>query len=236
MKTTLNDYQKLLKEIDEHIKANFYNDKTSFLSSPNELLKENLKALAIQKYHQVYKQDCMFSALHSNAIEYEDIRQHAITQLIAEETVIADGSDSHYNLIKRFAKTLGATEEQIKNTKPSEEVINYISYIVPLCKNLHPAYGLLATYTIECQTVKEVEQIYNHIKDKFDFNNHAFEWFLIHGRSKQDHAIEGRKLILKHASDQSEFFQKSWIIVNDTLSVLNKLQNFYQSLISKNFH
>ncbi len=230
MKITSNDYQKLLKEIDERIENSFCVGEILITNSSNELFKENLKSWSIQKYHQTYRQNCMFSALHANAVEYEDIRQHAITQLIAEETLIADGSDSHYNLIKRFSKTLGATEEQIKNTKPSEEIMRYINYILPLCKNMHPVYGLLAIYTVECQTVKEVEQVYNQIKDRFDFNNYAFEWFLIHGRSKQDHAVEGRKLILKHISDQSDFFQKSWIIVNDTLSVLNKVQKFYQSL------
>jgi pyrroloquinoline-quinone synthase len=234
MQTQLIGYAECMQEIEDYIHENRYS-KHVFIQKlvDGVFSQEGLKNWAIQKYHQTYMQNCMFSAIHSSAIEYEDIRRFAMMQLIAEETKIADGSDSHYNLMKRFVIALGATEKEIKNTTVGKPVLNYINYIIPLCRNLHPVYGMLAVFAIESQSSESVKKMYIRLKNQFNFDDHILEWFVVHHSQVEDtHASGARKLILKHAPNLKDFFEQSKTVVQDTIRIWKDLQDYYASLMA----
>ena len=68
--------------------------------------KEMLGRWALQKYHQTYSQNRIFSTLHAKT-DFGDMRHFMMEQLIAEETSLTSGGDSHYNLIRRLAEACG---------------------------------------------------------------------------------------------------------------------------------
>lgn len=221
------------KQLDSYIHENRYSRHPFVkLIESNSVTKESLKRWAIQKYHQTFLQNVVHGAIHSNAMLYEDIRQLQVEQLIAEETKIADGSDAHYELMRRFAIALGATEKEIKESTPAPEVLKFVNYLVSLCKENHPVLAMLAIYVNESQTPESVMKMYRALKTKFSFSDAELEWFLVHGDVDVEHANEGKKLIMLHAKDCQDFQTRSTSIVKDGVEQWTLLQNFYASLLT----
>ncbi len=193
--------------------------------------KEGLKHWAIQKYHQTYEQNRLFSALHSNAAE-ESIRQLLMEQLIAEETGLISGSDSHYNLMKRFALAMGATAEGILRTPIAPPVQRYLDYMFTICRTQHPVFGMLAIYVIESQTSESASLLAQSLKEQFNLTDDDLSWFIIHGHDDNEHSDSAREMILKYGSQIPDFEGQGLQIVKRGCREWLNLQNFYYSLIA----
>ncbi|MQY03726.1 TenA family transcriptional regulator [Actinomadura macrotermitis] len=193
--------------------------------------RERLKDWAIQKYHQTFLQNVGFSAIHARAMHHEDVRQWEMEQLIAEETAIRDGSDSHYNLMKRFAVAMGAGED-LDGVPPAPEVMEFIDYLTGTCLNEHFVYGLLAFYVNERQTPAAVQRMYDHLTTEMGVSKHDAEWFLVHGEVDVYHAREARELIVKYAGEAPGFETRAEELVRASCAQWVKLQDFYYSKIA----
>ncbi|HHW39254.1 MAG TPA: hypothetical protein GXX18_18885 [Bacillales bacterium] len=192
--------------------------------------KEQLKKWAIQKYFQVFQQNRAFSAIHSNS-PYPDARKYLMEQLIAEETDIECGSDSHYDLIKRLVYAAGGTDEEIENTSIGDPVKDYLNFVINTCKNEHFTYGLLTFYSLESQTPDSVIKMYEALKNQFGFSDHDLEWFTIHYEADQEHGEKGRELIEKYWQEAPNFKEKSFEIVNGATEMWTKLHDYYYSVV-----
>jgi pyrroloquinoline-quinone synthase len=221
----------LFNEFDNYIQKHKYSNHSFVTTLENfNVNKENLKNWSIQKYHQVYQQNCNFSAIHSVAGLYEDIRQYQMKQLIAEETAIADGTDSHYGLMKRFALSIGATESEINTAKPGQPINDFFHFQYNHCKN-SPIYGMLSIYLVESQTSESVNKMYKAIKKQFGTSDYDLEWFTVHSTVEDSHADEAKELIVKYAKDDSHFAEKGWQVIKDGIQAWNKLQDYYATIL-----
>ncbi|WP_340613396.1 iron-containing redox enzyme family protein [Xenorhabdus thailandensis] len=221
----------ILEEIDKFIDENRYVKHESVQNIVNKVTSlSNLKKWAIQKYYQTYLQNVSFSSIHSNAKDYLDIRLFQIEQLIGEETNIHDGSDSHFNLMKRFAFACGADEQTIKSTPVAEPVKRFTNYLINCCKERHPILAMLAIYCNERQTPESASQMANALKLKYGFSDNELEWFYLHGELDIEHSNHARNLILKYADQVDCFEHNAWEVVKIAIKEWNMLQNYYSSI------
>lgn len=216
----------IVARLDEFIDDNAY-VKHSFTQAliKGEVGREELRTWAVQKYHQTFQQNRGFSAIHARA-PYEDVRQWEMEQLIAEETDIRDGSDSHYNLMKRFAIAVGAPEN-LHELPMAPEVAAFIDYLLDVCMQEHFVYGLLAFYVNERQTPAAVQKMYNHLVGQMGITKHEAEWFLVHGEVDTYHAEGARKLIVKYAGEAPDFERRAPEVVRNGVVQWQRLQDFY---------
>lgn len=195
-----------------------------------DIEKQKIKDWAIQKYFQVYYQVQGFSAVHSNC-EYEDVRLFMVEQLSEEETGDGCGSDSHYNLMKRFALSLGAVEEDFKTTAVGPAVKQHVDRLLRICKGEHFIYGLLAFYVFESQTSESAQKMFNGFQQHFGSTDAELEWFSVHGEADIEHSKMHRRLIEKYCADLADFEQRGTQQVIEGCESWNNLQNYYYSLI-----
>ncbi|MCR8923480.1 iron-containing redox enzyme family protein [Dasania sp. GY-MA-18] len=221
----------LFMKIDEYIDLNKSAGEAfvNALQNCNNL--ELVKRWAIQKYHQTYLQNIVFSAIHSNT-QNETLRQAMIDQLIAEETSIKDGSDSHYNLMKRFAIACGATEDDIRKSQVSDSVKIFIDYLTNRCKYSDPMLALLSIYINEKQVPTSAISSKSLIQDKFCISDIDMEWFDLHGALDIEHAQEGKALIEKYQYQCPEFDSMAMPVVKQGVVQWNKLHDHYCQIIN----
>ncbi len=193
--------------------------------------KEVLLSWAEQKYHQVYLQNQIFSAIHSKT-SHEDVRQFMIEQLIAEETPFTCGSDSHYNLMRRFADACGATEKSFDESLMSASVRMYVNKLLSICQEQNFVLGLLAIYAIEHQSSESVSNILQWLRDTYNFSNEQLEWFLVHAEEDDDHADAGLDLVVKYAPSVENFDTLAPKVVTEICDAWLTLHDYYLSLIS----
>jgi pyrroloquinoline-quinone synthase len=221
----------LFSKIDEYIDLN----KSAGKSFANALQKCNnlelVKKWAIQKYHQTYLQNIVFSAIHSNT-KNETIRQAMMDQLIAEETSIKDGSDTHYNLMKRFAIACGATEDEIIKSQASDSVKIFIDYLMNRCKCSNPILGMLSIYINEKQVPTSAISSKSIIQEKFCISDSDMEWFDLHGTLDIKHAQDGRALIEKYQSECPEFDSMAMPVVKQGVVQWNMLHDHYCQIVN----
>lgn len=193
--------------------------------------KADLGRWAVQKYHQVFLQNSIFSAIHANAFEYESVRQFMMEQLVAEETSITSGSDSHYNLMKRFAEACGAGPGSFHPSQASVPVRDYICRLLSICRDRHFALGLLAIYAIESQSSESVSKVQKWLRSHFDFKEQDLEWFVVHANEEDDHACAGLKLVKQYAAAVPDFKHAAVRTVEEICDAWLVLHDYYFSLL-----
>ncbi len=203
----------------------------SFVSAlvAGEVTRERMRDWAVQKYHQTYGQNRGFSAVHANA-PYEDVRRYEMAQLIAEETSLADGTDAHYNLMRRFAQALGASPELFEK-EPATPVTEFLEYVLRTCQENHFVWGLLAFYVNERQTPAAVEKMRAFLTSSWHISDADVEWFTVHGEVDGGHALGARLLIEKYAHEVPEFDDEAPGFVRRGCAEWRRLQDFYYSVV-----
>ena len=193
--------------------------------------KERIGNWALQKYHQVYLQNIVFSLIHSKT-QLEDVRQFMIDQLVAEETSINCGSDSHYNLMRRFAEACGIPVSEFQPATANPEVIRYVDTLLSIVRNEHFVIGLLGIYAIETQSSQSAKKLAESLNRIYQFTDEQLEWFIVHSDSDDDHAEEGLHLVRKYAHLCSEFEQRAPKVVTDICDMWLKLHDTYATILS----
>jgi pyrroloquinoline-quinone synthase len=186
---------------------------------------------ALQKYHQVYLQNAIFSIIHSKT-SYEDVRQFMVEQLVAEETGINCGSDTHYNLMRRFAAACGVTDRQFIPATASQAVRNYVDVLLGIMRDEHFVIGLLTIYAIESQSGESVGKLVAALRKTHDFSDAELEWFTVHSGADDDHAEEGVRLVRKYAADVPDFPVRAVAAVEKICDAWLTLHDHYASLLT----
>lgn len=221
----------IFNELDKYIDENSYVNHNSVQNIVKKTLtRESLKKWAIQKYHQTNIQNVVFSAIHSNSVDYHDVRLFQVDQLVGEETDICDGTDSHFNLMKRFAIACGATENEVDNTPVAQPIKKFTDYLIDSSKHRHPVLAMLAIYCNERQTPASANSMAEILKSEYGFDDDELEWFYLHGGLDVEHAEKAKALIIKHAGDVNDFPNKAWEVVKIAIEEWRKLQNYYSTI------
>lgn len=194
--------------------------------------KEALGNWALQKYHQVYLQNQIFSIIHSKS-SFEDVRQFMVEQLVAEETPINCGSDSHYNLMRRFAAACGVPETQFVPETASPQTLAYVNVLLSIMRDEHFVVGLLTIYAIESQSGESVGKLVASLRKAYTFSEAELEWFTVHSDADDDHAEEGIRLVRKYAGLAPDFAGRAIVAVESICDAWLALHDYYVSLLKE---
>ncbi len=227
---TTTDIETILTELDAIIDDASYH-RHSFVNAvvSGRVPGDNLAAWGVQKYHQTCQQNRAFSAIHSRC-PHLDVRQYEMSQLIGEETAIADGTEAHYNLMKRFAVAMGCPED-LGGVGPAPAVQSFIDYIVGTCQREHFVLGMLAFYVNERQTPAAVQRLRDYLVGERGLSERDVEWFDVHGDLDTEHANLARALIARYAHEVSDFDVRSRQLVARGCEEWTKLQDFYYEVV-----
>ena len=204
-----------------------------FVAQLDELrpARADLGRWAVQKYHQVYLQNVIFSAIHLGAREHEDVRQYAMHQLVAEETDVTSGSAPHYALMRRFAEACGAPAEAFEPSGASTDVRAYVDTLVSACRDEGFVYGLLTIWSIESQSGESAGRVLSWLRANHDFTDAELEWFTVHSEDEDDHAEEGLVLIRRHAPSLPDFAERAPMVTGRICDAWLRLHDHYRALL-----
>lgn len=217
--------EQFLSDLDSKIQAKHLLKHTFYVAwSEGRLSLECLKEYAKEYYHHVKAFPTYLSALHSHT-ENSETRKQILQNLIEEEA----GSPNHPELWKRFALSLGNTEEEIASHVPSEEITNLIGTFKSICINGSVSDGLAALYSYESQIppicISKIDGLRQHYGM---INPKDWAYFTVHIEADKEHAAVERELIGKH------FDVKNVETVNKSADqVLDGLWNFLTSLCER---
>jgi pyrroloquinoline-quinone synthase len=186
---------------------------------------------ATQKYCQVFLQNAVFSAIHMSAAEHEDVRQYAMSQLIAEETSLCSGSAAHYELMRRFALACRVDEAQLDARAAAGPVRQWVDELVRVARDQGYVFGLLAVWAIESQSGPAAARLLAWLRDNTDFCERQLEWFVVHAEEEDDHAIRALNLIRAHAGANPKFAKLADQVIESVCNSWAQLHDFYLNLI-----
>ena len=176
------------------LKHDFYQ-----LWSAGKLNKEILADYAKQYYKHVDAFPRYISAIHSQSNDIES-RQILLENLIEEER----GAENHPKLWRDFANELGATDEDIHNTKSYKETDFIVNKFFELCYKSY-ASGLGALYAYEHQTPAVAAEKIKGLKEFYQLNNDkALKFFEVHKGADIWHSDEVAGLIGKLSGAHKE--------------------------------
>ncbi len=190
-----------------------------------------LGAWAAEKYHQVFLQNAMFSAIHSNAWDCELVRQFMVEQIVAEETDITAGSASHYDLMRRFAEACGVTAEAFERGRVSAPVLAWVRTAIGICRTRHPAVAMLALHAIESQSGEAVARVLGWLRENHTFTATELEWFSVHAEAEDDHAATGLALVRRYAGEAPDFHHEAIRAVTEICAAWSALHDHYVGLL-----
>lgn len=190
-----------------------------------------LGAWAAEKYHQVFLQNAMFTAIHANAWDCEPVRQFMVEQIIAEETAITSGSASHYDLMRRFAEACGVPAGAFARGGASAPVLAWVRAAIGICRTRHPAVAMLALHAIESQSGEAVARVLAWLRANHAFTEAELEWFSVHAEAEDDHAAVGLALVCRHAGEVPDFHREATAAVAEICAAWSALHDHYVGLL-----
>lgn len=186
---------------------------------------------AVQKYHQVFLQNVIFSLIHSNAQGDEEVRRYAMDQLVAEETGLVSGDAPHYVLMRRFAQACGAGPADFEAEACSAPVRDYVKRLVDLCRQPDVAIALLVIFAIEAQSAEAAASVGGWLASNTDFSARELAWFTVHAAEEDGHASEGLQLVLRLAPSTPAFARRSVDATDEITTAWLRLQDHYHRLL-----
>lgn len=192
-----------------------------------------LRRWAVHKYHQVFLQNVVFSAIHSSAPAHEDVRQYAMDQLIAEETDRESGSASHYDLMRRFAEACGAGDHEFDPAAADPRIWEWVDALLGICRSRHFTLSLLALHSIERQSGEAAGKLLDVLRAETDLSAHDLEWFHVHAEEEDDHAAMARSLILRHAVSYPGFADEALDVTREICAAWTRLHDFYLDVVGE---
>jgi len=213
METTfINKIDKIIKE--KHLLNH------SFYKAWNEgkLSNNTLKNYAAQYFQHVSSFPRYLSAIHSNCDNIK-VRQILLENLVDEEK----GKDNHPELWMQFAKGMGNSRHEVKNTIPMEETEALVNTFNRLSRSEKYHIGLAALYCYESMQPEISETKKIGLKDMYGIKDeNTLKFFTVHMHADKWHREVIRNLI-KELSNTKE---KQNEILTAVDAALNSLNNF----------
>jgi pyrroloquinoline-quinone synthase len=156
-----------------------------------ELSREALTDYARQYYHHVAAFPTYLSAVHAKCND-QTTRKQLLGNLIDEEA----GSPNHPELWLRFAKGLGVSDIDVRNTQGQPETRNLIDTFRSICGDESTAEGLAALYAYESQIPAICESKIDGLKKHYGFTDAKhYEYFSVHIEADREHSAAQRKML-----------------------------------------
>lgn len=164
--------------------------------SQGELTKECLKEYALEYYHHVKAFPTYLSALHAHTEDMQ-MRKALLQNLVEEEA----GSPNHPELWKRFALSLGATEQEIDQHMPCEAIQALVRTFRSICHEKGEAEGLAALYAYESQIPAICISKIDGLKMHYGMADASpWHYFSVHIAADEEHSRVERELLARHVN------------------------------------
>ncbi len=184
--------KKYFDEIDNLIAAKHLLKHPFYLAwTRGELTKAALTDYARQYYHHVAAFPTYLSAVHAKCDD-QATRKQLLKNLIDEEA----GSPNHPELWLQFAKGLGVSEDDVRNTTKEPETKTLIDTFRSVCGDGPTAKGLAAPYAYESQIPAICESKIEGLKKHYGFMNPKYsQYFTVHIEADREHSAAERKML-----------------------------------------
>lgn len=214
-----------LQDLDKLIESKHLLKHEFYLAwSRGELSKECLKEYAKEYYHHVKAFPTYLSAVHSHT-DNPETRKALLKNLIEEEA----GDPNHPDLWKNFALELGASEQELANHIPNNEISSLVSTFKEICSQGSVSEGLAVLYAYESQIPAICVSKIDGLKKHYGMTNFkGWEYFHVHISADIVHAAEERELLSKHVNTQN---MKN--VYESADRILDRLWNFLSGLCER---
>ena len=204
-----------LEEIENDIAAKHLLKHPFYLAwARGELSNKALTDYARQYYHHVAAFPTYLSAVHAKC-EDQATRKQLLNNLIDEEA----GSPNHPELWLHFAKGLGVSEDDVRNTTKESETQTLINTFRSVCGNGSTAEGLAALYAYESQIPAICESKIDGLKKHYGFTDpQHYHYFAVHIKADREHAAVERKMLSAYIDNHN--FESVKASVNRILDAL----------------
>lgn len=164
-----------------------------------ELSIEDLKIYSCQYFHHVDAFPRYISTIHSKCDDITS-RQILLDNLIDEEK----GAENHPELWLRFAESVGATRQEVKDAKLNPETKKLVDGFFNLCNQSY-AMGLGALFAYENQVPEVAKSKIDGLEKFYGIRDErGIKFFKEHITADQWHSEEVADLIKKLPQDQQE--------------------------------
>jgi pyrroloquinoline-quinone synthase len=179
-----------------------------------ELSKEAIMDYARQYYHHVAAFPTYLSTVHAKCDD-QATRKQLLCNLIDEEA----GSPNHPELWLKFAKGLGVSDIDVRNTRQQPETKNLIDTFRSVCGNGSTAEGLAALYAYESQVPAVCESKVEGLKKHYGVSDPKhYEYFSVHVEADREHSAAERKMLSTYINNHN--FESVKASVNHVLNAL----------------
>ncbi len=191
---------KHLESIDQQIAEKHLLKHPFYLAwTRGELGKEALMDYARQYYHHVAAFPTYLSAVHAKCDD-QATRKELLSNLIDEEA----GSPNHPELWLNFAKGLGVSKVDVRNTEKQPETKNLIDTLRSVCRGGSTAEGLAGLYAYESQIPAICESKIDGLKKHYGFTDpEHYEYFSVHIEADRAHSAAERKILASYIDNHN---------------------------------
>ena len=182
--------------------------------------REGLKLWTLQASLVVREFTRFISAIHSNC-PHRDAQQ-LLAENLWEEHGQGQSSRDHYSLVKRLAKSLGATDDEFESTVALPETADYINCCFKITREGSFIEGMTAIgLGIESYMPVFFGALAETLCARYGLARADVEYFLVHVSEDEDHARRALELIEKYA-DTDAIKEKAKQALRDMLSAKHR--------------
>jgi pyrroloquinoline quinone (PQQ) biosynthesis protein C len=165
------------------------------------------------------------SGIHANCPHRD--AQALLAENLWEEHGKGKEARDHYQLIRRLAKALGATDEELDGVRPLPEATDYINYCLRITHDHSFIEGMAAIGVgIEYSIPQFFGMFAESLQTHYGLSKEDAEYLLIHVGEDEDHAERALALIDKYA-DTDELRERAREALRGMLAVK---RNFAKAL------
>lgn len=168
-----------------------------------ELTREDLREYAAEYWHHVSAFPGYLSALHSR-LEDGVTRRMVATNLADEEGIGAPDGRAHSDLWMDFARSMGASEAEVKARSLQPETQHAISSFKRIAHEGKPAAALAAFYAYESRVPAIAKEKASGLKQHYGADSAATRYFTLHQTADIHHAGVWRTLIANELASAPE--------------------------------
>ena len=163
-----------------------------------QMSRQGLKLWTLQASLIVHPFTRFVSGIHANCPHRD--AQALLAENLWEEHGKGSLERDHYQLIRRLAKSLGATDEELDTVSPLPEATDYINYCLRITRDHSFIEGMTAIGVgIEYSIPHFFGMFAEALQTHYGISRADVEYLLIHVGEDEDHAERSLELIEKYA-------------------------------------
>lgn len=165
--------------------------------------REGIKLWTLQATLVVRQFTRFISAIYANCPHRD--AQALLAENLWEEHGRGDDERDHYSLVRRMARSLGATDEEIGLAQPLPETIDYINYCFEITRNGSFVEGMTAIgLGIEYYMPVFFGVMADSLRKNYGLAFEDVEYLSVHVEDDEAHARRSLEMIEKYADTDDE--------------------------------